>query len=117
MKNRITQKPKNPVLEPSRISSGKVQIGGRLSRGMNKRVQLSAVLTEFSKDQILEDALAVYYGVADEATLERQKAVLTRVNELKEGKVPFELPLTPINNNATLTRCSASGKLTLRMGS
>jgi len=81
---------------------------------MNTRLKVSAALTEFSKDQILEDALAIYYGTADNEVFERQKEVLSLIRNLKEGKLPFELPLTPNKNNAALTSRGDSPKLTFR---
>lgn len=114
MKNRANQKLKVQALDSTRPSAQRVQIGGRLPVTMNTCLQLSAVLSPYSKDQILEDAVAIYYGTADEAAYERQKAVLAKVSELREGKVPFEFPLTPNKNNAVLTSRGASNKLTFR---
>lgn len=116
MKNRMPKQPKKPVLTPGLEPVGRIQIGGRLSIPMNDRVKISAVLTDVPKDQILEDALAVYYGIDDADVRARRRRVLEKIEALKEGKVPFELPLTPNKNNATLTSRGGSAKLTIHLG-
>ena len=112
MKNRI----KTNTINREPPKSDKVQIGGRVPAAMNMRLKISSDLTDLSKDQILADALACHYGIADSETLKRQKAVRDALKQLTEGVLPFEVLLTPLNSNA-LTGKTQSTKLTIRMGS
>jgi hypothetical protein len=91
----------------------KTQIGGRVPKGMNLRLQLVSSLVGQTKDQILQDSLAVSFGSADAEAIKRNNAVRTASKQL-EGVSPFELPLTPIKNNAILTSRGDSHKLTIR---
>lgn len=80
----------------------RVQFNKRVSGTVRTIVKLGAVvMPDITEDQILEDAVLLYFGSEDPEILNRQKQVMAQMKSLKGGKLlPFESPLIPTSHNA-----------------
>lgn len=89
-----------------------VQFNARVPNKMKRAIKTAVYASGFDMEVVVQDALRIYFGVQDPLA-ESRRAVMTQAMRTvtKGHKRPFDPPLIPTNNSATLTSRGDSDNL------